>query len=318
MALRRYRRQLVQFYKLVSYLSAGRERAGVIVGDKILDAAALARQDRYATMPAILNEWQDALAAIDAQLDGGHDRSVPGIAVTEGILLAPLARPGTIFCAGANYADHVKEMARLRNVDPDPDPHTLGLGPYHLLKASGAVVGPGATVALPGYSKTVDWESELAVVIGRQARHVSERDALDYVAGYTIGNDLSARDAFVRRPVSDASPFKWDWIGHKSFDGACPLGPWIVPARDIGDPQKLSISLSINGVVKQDSSTAEMIFTVAEQIAYLSSRLTLHPGDVILTGTAAGVGSGRGEFLKAGDVVSVDIERIGTLTNVMA
>jgi 2-keto-4-pentenoate hydratase/2-oxohepta-3-ene-1,7-dioic acid hydratase in catechol pathway len=307
----------VQSYMLVSYLSAGRERAGVLIGEKIYDAAAFTQRPQYTTMLAVLDDWQAAIAAIDQQFGSGSWQAMPAVALTDEALLSPLVRPGTIFCAGANYADHVKEMARLRNADPDPDPHTLGLGPYHLLKASSSVVGPGARIPLPDYSKTVDWEAELAVVIGRRARHVSERNALDYVAGYTISNDLSARDAFVRRPVSDASPFKWDWIGHKSFDGACPLGPWIVPAREIGDPQSLSISLSINGVSKQDSSTAQMIFTVAEQIAYLSSRLTLHPGDVILTGTSAGVGSGRGEFLKAGDVVSVNIERIGTLTNVM-
>jgi 2-keto-4-pentenoate hydratase/2-oxohepta-3-ene-1,7-dioic acid hydratase in catechol pathway len=308
----------VQSYKLVSYLSAGQERAGIVVGETIHDAAAFTRQDRHATVAAILNDWQAAAAAIGERLAGGAAKDLPGIALADAALLSPLVRPGTIFCAGANYADHVREMARLRNVEPDPDPHTLGLGPYHLLKASGAVVGPGAEIPLPPFSRTVDWEAELAVVIGRRARDVSEQDALRYVAGYTIGNDLSARDAFVRRPVSDASPFKWDWIAHKSFDGACPLGPWIVPASDIGDPQDLPISLSINGVTKQDSNTAQMIFSVAEQIAYLSSRLTLHPGDVILTGTPSGVGSGRGEFLKAGDVVSVSIGRIGTLTNVMA
>jgi len=117
--------------------------------------------------------------------------------------------------------------------------------------------------------------------------------------------------------MPDASPFKWDWTKHKTFDGSCPLGPWIVPASDIGDPQKLGLKLWVNGVLKQDSNTSEMIFTLAEQIAQLSAGMTLHPGDIVLTGTPAGVGAGRNEFLKAGDVVKLWIEKIGDIENRM-
>ena len=135
--------------------------------------------------------------------------------------------------------------------------------------------------------------------------------------GYAIANDLSARDRGRRANMPDASPFKWDWTKHKTFDGSCPLGPWIVPASDIGDPQKLGLKLWVNGVLKQDSNTSEMIFTLAEQIAQLSAGMTLHPGDIVLTGTPAGVGAGRGEFLKAGDVVKLWIEKIGEIENRM-
>jgi 2-keto-4-pentenoate hydratase/2-oxohepta-3-ene-1,7-dioic acid hydratase in catechol pathway len=164
----------------------------------------------------------------------------------------------------------------------------------------------------------VDWEAELVAVIGRPAKNVSVDDALGYVAGYTVGNDLSARDLSARLHLSGNSPFKYDWVSHKSFDGACPVGPWIAPAKEIPDPQNLSIKLWVNDVLKQDSHTSKMIFSTAEQIAHLSTRITLHPGDLILTGTPAGVGMARQEFLKAGDEVKVWIERIGTLAFKMA
>ena len=164
----------------------------------------------------------------------------------------------------------------------------------------------------------MDWEVELAAVIGRPAKNVSRDKALGHVAGYTIANDLSARDRGNRAGISDTSPFKSDWTKHKSFDGSCPLGPWIVPAADLGDPQNLGLKLWVNDVLKQDSNTKDMIFDLSEQIEQLSSGMTLHPGDLILTGTPAGVGSARGEFLAAGDVVKLWIGRIGTLVNKMA
>jgi 2-keto-4-pentenoate hydratase/2-oxohepta-3-ene-1,7-dioic acid hydratase in catechol pathway len=212
----------------------------------------------------------------------------------------------------------VAEMNKAQGRPPEPDPHTLGLQSWHFIKASRSLSHPGATVKISDYSKMMDWEVELVAVIGRKAKNVPQQKALSYVAGYTAANDLSARDRGRRPHVPDISPFKADWVSHKSFDGSCPLGPWIVPASDIPDPQNLGLKLWVNDVLKQDSNTGQMIFNLAEQIAHLSSRLTLHPGDLILTGTPAGVGAGRGEFLKAGDVVKIWIERIGSLTSKMA
>jgi 2-keto-4-pentenoate hydratase/2-oxohepta-3-ene-1,7-dioic acid hydratase in catechol pathway len=210
-------------------------------------------------------------------------------------------------------------MARASGRAPEPDPHTLGLKPWHFLKAGrSTLAAAGDTVRITGLSKTMDWEIELAAVIGRAAKNVPLDQALDNVAGYTIANDLSARDMGRRPHVPDTAPFKFDWVAHKNFDGSCPLGPWIVPREDIPDPQKLGLKLWVNDVIKQDSNTGQMIFTLAEQIEHLSSRITLQPGDVILTGTPAGVGAARPEFLKAGDVVKLWIENIGTLTNTMA
>jgi len=225
--------------------------------------------------------------------------------------------PSAIYCAGANFTDHMLEMAKVQNIAPEPDPKSVGLKPWHFIKASRTIADPGKTVALPTYSKMVDWEAELGAFIGRPARNVSVERALDYVAGYTVGNDLSARDLTKRAQVPDSSPFKFDWLGQKNFDDACPVGPWIVPAEDIADPQNVALKLWVNDVIKQDSHTSKMIFGLAEQISHISSRLTLHPGDLILTGTPAGVGLARKEFLRAGDVVKVWVEGVGTLTNTM-
>ncbi len=300
-------------YTLVTYDAGNGERAGIVVDRRLIDVAAATRNDAYRTTLGIIADW----AAADAVLEAlSTSADVSAIGFDESLLRAPL-RPPAIYCAGANYADHVAEMAKNEGRDTDPDPHTLGLKPWHFIKSTHAVVGPHAIVAIPPASKQLDWEIELAAVIGKTAKDVAEADALAYVAGYTIANDLSARDLFWRPPTPKISPFYADWVGQKNFDGACPLGPWIVPARAIADPQKLAIRLSVNGVVKQDSNTSQMIFTLAEQIAQLSLRITLHPGDVVLTGTPAGVGAGRNEFLRAGDRLELWCEDVGTLAHTM-
>jgi len=304
-------------YKLVTYRSAVGPRAGIVVEEEVFDVAALTGRSSYATMLAILNDWEAAQALLE-KAAGIKKRKEKGIPLEKVRLLVPVLYPSTIFCAGANYSDHLMEIAVARGINPDPDPRTLGLKPWHFIKASRSVVETQSTVPLPEHSRMVDWEAELVAVIGRPAKNVSVDKALEYVAGYTVANDLSARDLSARPHIPDNSPFKYDWIGQKSFDGACPVGPWIAPAKEIPDPQNLSIKLWINDVLKQDSHTSKMIFSTAEQIAHLSTRITLHPGDLILTGTPAGVGMARNEFLKAGDEVKVWIERIGTLTYKMA
>lgn len=304
-------------YRLATYRAAEGARAGIVVDGVVYDAAELTGKAEYASTLDILRDWTAAQAALEGAASSAAKASSSGTPLKMAHLLAPALYPSAVFCAGANYADHVAEMARVQNLRPDPDPHTLGLPPWHFIKASRAIVGPQAIVALPAYSKMVDWEAELTAVIGKPAKNVSLDEALSHVAGYTVANDLSARD-FIKRPgVADASPFKYDWTSQKSFDGACPLGPWIVPAKEIPDPQKLGIKLWVNDVLKQDSNTSRMIFTVAEQIAHLSTRITLHPGDLVVTGTPAGVGLARNEFLRPGDVVRVWIERVGVLINTM-
>jgi 2-keto-4-pentenoate hydratase/2-oxohepta-3-ene-1,7-dioic acid hydratase in catechol pathway len=310
-------------YKLATYQSSDGPRAGLVVEDKVFDAAALTGKQAYASVLGILADWRAAegllrKAAASLGTTKTHaNKRAKSRPLAKTKLLAPVRFPSAIYCAGSNYADHAAEMAARDNRPPPPDPHTLGLNAWHFLKASRSLADPGSRVKISGYSQQMDWEIELAAVIGRAAKDVPAEKALSYVAGYTIANDLSARDRGRRANMPGASPFKWDWTKHKTFEGSCPLGPWIVPASDIGDPQKLKLKLWVNGVLKQDSNTSEMIYSLAEQIEQLSAGMTLYPGDIILTGTPAGVGAGRGEFLKAGDVVKLWIEKIGEIENRM-
>jgi len=302
-------------YKLVTYAGPDGPRAGLVIGDQVCDAAKLTGRAADHSVLGILRDW----TAARERLGDAAASPAAGQPLATTRLLPPILWPSAIYCAGANYADHAAEMARASGRTPEPDPHTLGLKPWHFLKAGrSTLAADGDTVQITGVSKTMDWEIELAAVIGLTAKNVTLTDALDYVAGYTVANDLSARDMGRRPHVPDTAPFKFDWVAHKNFDGSCPLGPWIVPSRDIPDPQQLGLKLWVNDVIKQDSHTGQMIFTLAEQIAHLSSRITLQPGDVILTGTPAGVGAARPEFLRPGDVVKLWIEDIGTLSNTMA
>ncbi len=304
-------------YKLVTYQASQGPRAGLVVGETVFDLAAATGRPSYATMLDVLRDWDAARGLLTDAATNAAERT-QGRPLRGTTLLPPVPTPAGIFCAGANFTDHMMEMARVQNLDPEPDPHSVGLKPWHFIKATHCLAAADSTVKLPAYSKMVDWEAELTAVIGRPARNVALENALEHVAGYTIANDLSARD-FTKRPhIADTSPFKYDWLGQKCFEGACPIGPWIVPAEEIADPQNVAIKLWVNDVIKQDSHTSKMIFTLAEQIAHLSTRLTLRSGDLILTGTPAGVGLARKEFLKPGDVVKVWIAGVGTLTNTCA
>ncbi|HSR75264.1 MAG TPA: fumarylacetoacetate hydrolase family protein [Xanthobacteraceae bacterium] len=301
-------------YKLATYESAQGPRAGAVINDLVYDVAALTGQSKYASVLDALADWDAAHKLLDAAAKAPKGDGKP---VKQAKLLAPVRWPGTIYCAGANYQDHAEEMWKAAGQLPQPDPHELGLKPWFFIKAARSVTDPDAKVSISKYSKKMDWEAELAVVIGRKARDLTLENALSCVAGYTVGNDLSARDLGFRPQLPESSPFRADWIRHKSFDGSCPLGPWIMPAAYVSNPSKLAIKLWVNDTLKQNSNSGNMIFTIAEQISHLSTGITLYPGDVIMTGTPAGVGAGRGEFLKAGDVVKVEIAEIGSITNTM-
>jgi 2-keto-4-pentenoate hydratase/2-oxohepta-3-ene-1,7-dioic acid hydratase in catechol pathway len=229
-------------------------------------------------------------------------------AVPDAEVLAPLTYPRKVICAGANYYKHAEEMGTA-----PPDPTAV---PFFFLKPpTTTVVGPHTDVVLPDDAQ-VDWEVELVAVIGRGGRHIDEASALDHVAGYTVANDLSARGLFPREDAVMA-PFGWDWVQHKAHDGFCPVGPGITPSWLVADPQDLSLRLSVNGVVKQDSSTSDMVFGVARLISAASKVITLEAGDLILTGTPAGVGMPHGTFLNPGDVVVAEIDGLGVLENTM-
>jgi 2-keto-4-pentenoate hydratase/2-oxohepta-3-ene-1,7-dioic acid hydratase in catechol pathway len=240
------------------------------------------------------------LLAEGAQLD----KLAAGDEIKADRVLTPLQYPGKVLCAGANYYDHIKEMGV-------PDLRKEAQRLFFFFKPPrSALVGPGRTVRYPADTKMFDWEVELAAVIGRRSRRLTMANALDAVAAYTIGIDLSARD-LNRAPETF---YKLDWVAGKAQDTCCPLGPRLVPAKFIRDPQDLALKLSVNGELKQDARTSGMIFDIREQLVTLSAIMTLDPGDVVLTGTPAGVGLPKKTFLKPGDRVDAEIESIGRLS----
>ena len=239
-------------------------------------------------------------ADVVAWLAGAPVTEGPARARSDVRLLAPIPRPGKIVCVGLNYRDHAAETGK-----PVPTEPVL------FAKFANSVVADGATVEIPPATRETDWEAELGVVIGPPTRRVGVGDALDHVAGYTCLNDLSARD--LQRSGGQ-------WTRGKAIDGFLPMGPTLVTADEVPDPQALAISCTVNGERVQQSSTAEMVFGVAELISIISQTMTLEPGDVIATGTPPGVGMARTppRFLDAGDEVVVEIERLGRLTTRMA
>jgi 2-keto-4-pentenoate hydratase/2-oxohepta-3-ene-1,7-dioic acid hydratase in catechol pathway len=311
-------------YRLASYAnSGGAARAGIVVDAWLLDVdTALAdsplpgREGGFSSVLEVLRagpETHPALQRSARAVRAGNLRR--GTPLAEVQLLAPVLYPGAILCAGANYRDHIAEMSQAMNLPPEPDPHELGLNPWHFVKTAACIRETGARIALPAYSKKVDWEAEVALVIGRECRNVDVDHALEYAAGLTVANDLSARDHLRREGIAPDSPFRYDWLSQKCFDGALPLGPWITPLDEFEDVGSLRVRLWVNDELMQDSSTVNMIFSMAEQVAHLSTRITLQPGDVVCTGTPAGCGSARGRFLQPGDRVRAWVEGVGELTS---
>src|SRR3954452_20100070 len=188
-------------FRLMTYETREGPRAGMICGDAAFDVAGATGEPRYNSVMGILSDWQRAKGVLAGFADRAGSSGAGALDLGSVRLLAPLPMPGAIYCAGANYRDHVLEMARAQNINPEPDPHTLGLKAWHFIKSSHCVAAPNATLPLPAHSKKVDWEAELAVIIGRPARNVPVEKALDVVAGYTIGNDLSARDVSRRAGI---------------------------------------------------------------------------------------------------------------------
>jgi 2-keto-4-pentenoate hydratase/2-oxohepta-3-ene-1,7-dioic acid hydratase in catechol pathway len=286
-------------WQLVSVeLDDGQTAAAVQVGGTILLPEPL---HGYPGLIDVARDWANLRGALHG-LDLASAERVPVRAI-----LAPLTYPNKVLCSGPNFTDHLAEMGE------------SGLGdawvPYFFLKPpTTTLIADGASVLVSGDpAQQVDWEGELAAIVGIGGRDIPSAEALDHIAGYAVANDISMRGAF--RRDTPAAPFVWDWLAQKSADTSLPLGPGIVPSWLLGDVQNLRIRTRVNGVVKQDGSTADMVFSVADLVSHASSQVTLEPGDVILTGTPAGVGAGRGEFLHPGDVVEVTIDGIGSLSN---
>ena len=280
--------------------------------------AALVVADQVHPLPGrpsvieLLADWPASVEGFEGHLQRG-DLAASG-SVEQARLLAPVPQPPNLYMAGANYADHAREMRKLpadAEVPRSPD------GPFMFLKPTSTVIGHRDEVRLGSGCERVDWEVELAAVIGRRAHRRTPADALDCVAGYTVANDVSVRDRFVRASAVEPS-MKYDWFLQKGWATSCPLGPWLVPASEAPGAHDAAMRLTLNGRVEQDSRTSEMIFSLAEQIAFLSAVIELVPGDVICTGTCAGVGAGKGRFLAPGDVMVAEIEGIGALENPVA
>jgi len=249
------------------------------------------------TLNGVLSEPEGLMAAASALAHGLKN----GPFIT-GKLLAPIPEPGKVFCIGLNYRDHALESG-------SPIPNE----PVVFSKFSQAVIGPEETIVLPRVAHEVDYEAELVVVIGKSGKNISREAAWKHVAGYTVGNDVSARDWQKGRPGGQ-------WLLGKTPDTFAPTGPWLVTADEIGDPHALRVQLRLNGETMQNSSTKELIFGIDQLIAHVSQLVTLKPGDLIFTGTPPGVGAARKPpvFLKSGDRVEVEIEAVGVLKNVVA
>jgi 2-keto-4-pentenoate hydratase/2-oxohepta-3-ene-1,7-dioic acid hydratase in catechol pathway len=296
-------------YRLLTYQGAEGPTAGVLIRDRVHAASSLLGS-RGSSVLEILDAWDEHRPVLERAAESPPNG---GTALGELTLLAPLLYPPTIFFAGANYWDHVLEMAELnRDADGNAPAPEKPEDPWLNIKNSrSTVIGPGAPIRLPSFSKMVDWEAEIALVVGRRAKDLTSANALDCLAGFTIGNDVSARD-FVKR---EGSIFVWDWLAQKCFDGSSPLGPWITPLSAIPDPTSMAIRLWLHGELKQDSNSSQLIHDFSELLVYLSLHMTLQPGDVILTGTPAGVGFPTETFLHPGDTVRIEVEGCGVLEN---
>src|ERR687898_789391 len=275
--------------RLVTYRGEAGERAGVDTDDGVFDAAALLGEQSASVRGLIA---RDRIGELRERLESVVDGAKP-VAAPE--LLPPITDPEKIVCIGLNYRSHAAEAG----IDPSADPTFFA-------KFRNALASPGATVELPAASEKVDYEAEIAFVVGRRCKEIDSGDALDGIAGYTLLNDLSARD------LQFATP---QWMPGKVFDGSAPCGPALVTPDEAGPPGRISFALDLNGEPMQEASTADLIFSVGELLARLSRLMTLEPGDTVSTGTPAGVGSVRKPrvWLKAGDEISITSPTLGEL-----
>jgi acylpyruvate hydrolase len=296
--------------RLVTYARMGVPSIGVELESGILDIPDAAshfgrkyhvRGHSFPTTMMDLLQWESGIDVVrqivQRYLKTPKSERIMTRPLSSITLEAPISRPGKIVALGKNYLDHVEETGS-----------DVPKFPVVFAKFPSSVIGPDDHIHIPEVSSMIDWEVELGIVIGKCCRDVSEKKSLEYVAGYTVINDVSARDI----QMNDVQ-----WVRGKSLDGFCPMGPCIVTQDELDDASKLKMHTKVNGVLKQESSTSEMIFNVRKIVSFLSKSFTLEPGDVIATGTPSGIGFVREppEFLKAGDRLELYIEKIGYLRN---
>ena len=297
--------------KFVTFEKDAVQAAGVwLEGDRVLDLAAAAKATGetadLSSMLAVIQGGDKALKAVQTLVGKAGELNSAVIPAGQVKLLAPIPRPTkNVFCVGRNYLDHVKEGDAMRGIANTELPAV----PNFFTKPPTAVVGPGAEVRYPaGLTKAFDYEVELAVIIGKDGRDIAPENAFDHVFGYTVLNDVTARD-LQRSHVQ--------WFKGKGLDTSCPMGPWIVDKAEIGDPRTLELTFHLNGEERQRATVDMMIFDIPAIIASLSGGMTLEAGDIIATGTPAGVGYAMkpSGVMKGGDVMTCEISRIGKLTN---
>jgi 2-keto-4-pentenoate hydratase/2-oxohepta-3-ene-1,7-dioic acid hydratase in catechol pathway len=282
--------------KIATFSVQSEQHIGLVQDDQIISLTALCPEE----FPACMKKFIERGSELRSRAEQLIEQRVNNDAIfklSEVKILPPIAKPDKIICVGLNYFDHCKETG----MEPPASPVIFS-------KYSNAITGHNDPIEIPINSIEVDFEAELAFVIGKEAKRVSEEEADDYVFGYTIMNDISARDL----QFQDGQ-----WSRGKTADTFAPFGPVIVTKDEVGDPHNLAISLELNGEIMQDSNTSNLIFTVPKIISFLSQSMTLMPGDLIATGTPPGVGMGRNPkiWLKNGDRMNVSIEKIGTLSN---
>ncbi|MDF2000812.1 fumarylacetoacetate hydrolase family protein [Peribacillus frigoritolerans] len=282
--------------KIATFSVQTEQHIGLVKDDQIISLTALGPEEFPACMKKFIERGNELRSRAEQLIEQRvNDDAI--FKLSEVNILPPIAKPEKIICVGLNYFDHCKETG----MEPPESPVIFS-------KYTNAIAGHNDAIEIPINSTEVDFEAELAFVIGREAKHVSEEEADDYVFGYTIMNDISARDL----QFQDGQ-----WSRGKTADTFAPFGPVIVTKDEVGDPHNLAISLELNGEIMQDSNTSNLIFTVPKIISFLSQSMTLMPGDLIATGTPPGVGMGRNPkiWLKNGDRMNVSIEKIGTLSN---
>jgi 2-keto-4-pentenoate hydratase/2-oxohepta-3-ene-1,7-dioic acid hydratase in catechol pathway len=298
--------------KLITYKHNQTISCGLLSADSVLDVPSIwPGPNPPRSVKQILERGPDCLRRL-AELAGSADFPVP---LQQTKLLAPIPRPPKLLALAGNYSEHIKEAGLALGLSHSPRRTTV---PRPFLMPPTVVIGPDEEIHWPDYSEQIDYEIELAVVIGRKAKKVSPDDALDYVAGYTIANDVSARsvtfkDGRAERPWDEF----YDWLNGKWSDGFCPMGPYLLTADEIEDVQNLTLQLTVNGKTRQKANTSQMIYSIADTVSFLSHIMTLEPADVIATGTPSGVAMATGDFLQPGDVIECTIEKLGFLTNTL-
>jgi len=298
--------------KLVTFSHNNSPRPGILIDDRIINIpAAWPGPNPPRSLKQILQHAPASLARL-AEL---ADSTVPSIPLGNVRLLAPIPRPGKVLALAGNYAEHIKEAGLKLGLAESPRRTTV---PRPFLMPSTVVIGPGDQIPWPSYSKTIDYEIELAVVIGKYAKNVQPQQAYDCIAGYTIANDVSARTVTF---AENRAPRHWDdfydWLNGKWADGFCPMGPYLLTSDSLPDPHNLDLTLTVNGHTRQQANTSQMIHTIPQVVSFLSHLMTLEPGDVITTGTPSGVALATGAYLKPGDRIDASIQNLGTLTNTL-